>query len=305
VSAPTPLLDFFKRGEVERDVRLMAAQGVLAPRAHEQLQILILLLEDSDREIRSVADETLNRIPEAALKAFLARSDVPISVREFFADRGVFPAVIPAIESDDPLIDVGEEIAEGFGDRPAQAEAIDPLVAEIENFRTPAAAAPVEGTPAPGAATFAGAGGANDDEEDRRLSVNQRLSKMPFTQKLKAAVKGTREMRAILIRDPSKMISASVLSSPKVTEQEVETFARMTNVGEDVLRTIGSNRAWVKNYGVVVGLTKNPKTPLAMSMNFLSRLNDRDLALVSMDRNVPEPLRVAARKKIVASTAKK
>ena len=287
MTAPTPLLDFFKRGEVERDVRLMAAQGVLAPRAQEQLQILILLLEDPDREVRGVADGTLSKIPEAALTAFLARSDVPISVREFFADRGVFPAVIPALESDDPLIDVGEEIDEGFGAAPAQAEAIDPLVAEIENFKTPDAA------------------GASDDEDERRLSVNQQLSKMPFTQKLKAAVKGTREMRAILIRDPSKMISASVLSSPKLTEQEVETFARMTNVAEDVLRTIGSNRAWVKNYGVVVGLTKNPKTPLAMSMNFLSRLNDRDLALVSMDRNVPEPLRVAARKKIVASTTKK
>ena len=37
----SPLLDFFKRGEVERDVRLLAAQGALAPRAHEQLSILV------------------------------------------------------------------------------------------------------------------------------------------------------------------------------------------------------------------------------------------------------------------------
>ena len=48
---PTPLLDFFKRGEVARDVRLTAAQGALAPKAHEQLAILVLLLEDSDAEI--------------------------------------------------------------------------------------------------------------------------------------------------------------------------------------------------------------------------------------------------------------
>ena len=45
---PTPLLDAFKRGEVERDVRLLAAQGALAPRAYEQLAILVLLLEDRD-----------------------------------------------------------------------------------------------------------------------------------------------------------------------------------------------------------------------------------------------------------------
>jgi hypothetical protein len=96
-----------------------------------------------------------------------------------------------------------------------------------------------------------------------------------------------------------------VLSSPKISEAEVESYARMANVSEDVLRIIGSNRAWLKNYGVVVGLTKNPKTPVAMSMNLMNRLNDRDLQMLSIDRNVPEPLRVAARKKIVAATSKK
>ena len=61
----------------------------------------------------------------------------------------------------------------------------------------------------------------------------------------------------------------------------------------------------MKNYGVVVGLCRNPKTPLAMSLNNMNRLNDRDLQMLSIDRNVPEPLRVAARKKIVAATSKK
>ena len=126
---------------------------------------------------------------------------------------------------------------------------------------------------------------------------------MTFPQKLRAAVKGTREVRAILIRDPNKLISASVLSSPKLTENEIEGFARMANIPEDVLRTIGNNRAWLKNYGVVVGLTKNPKTPVAMSLNLMNRLNSRDLQKLSIDRNVPEPLRIAARKKMLQSTS--
>lgn len=249
----TPLLDFFRRGEVARDVRLLAAQGALAPRAYEQLAILVHLVEDPDPEIRGVAGDTLDRIPVGALQGFLARSDAPIGLREFFADRGVFPAEIPAIEIDEPLIDTGpEEVA--------------------------------------------------DDLEGGPESIVQRLAKMSILERLKAAVKGTREMRAILIRNPNKMISAAVLSSPKVTDSEIETFARMANVSEEVLRTIGSNRSWMKNYGVVVGLTKNPKTPLAMSLNMMSRLNDRDLTMLSVDRNVPEPLRIAARKRIVAGT---
>jgi hypothetical protein len=249
------LLEFFKRGEVPRDARMIAAQGALAPRAHEQLAILVLLLEDADAEVRQTALATIDRIPRPALAGYLGRPDVPLNVREFFADRGVLPAETPEIAGDDPLIE-----------------------AESDDFAVAA-----EG----------------ETEEQRRESLTQQITKMGFSQRLKAAVKGSREMRAILIRDPNKMIAATVLSSPKVSENEIEAFARMANVGEDVLRIIASNRAWTKNYGVVVGLTRNPKTPLGTSLNFLSRLNDRDLQMVSMDRNVPEPLRVAARKKVV------
>jgi hypothetical protein len=252
---PTPLLDFFKRGEVERDVRLQAAQGTLAPRAHEQLAILVLLLEDKDREIRETAEDTLNKIPVQALEGFLARSDVPVDLREFFGDRGIFPAEIPPIEVefDEPLIDASPE----------------------------------------------------EDEDEERTSGIQDLAAMTFPQRLKAAMKGTREQRAILIRDPNKMICSSVLSSPKVSAPEVESFARMQNVSEDVLRIIGSNRAWLKSYGVVVALTKNPKTPLTLSMNMMARLQDRDLQKLSVDRNVSEALRIAARKKVVAGASGK
>ena len=57
-------------------------------------------------------------------------------------------------------------------------------------------------------------------------------------------------------------------------------------------------------YSVILGLTKNPKTPLAMSMNLMQRLSDRDVTQLSVDRNIPEPLRVAARKRATASTSR-
>ena len=43
----TPLLELFKRGDVAPDVKMMAAQGALAPRALEQLGLLALLVRDS------------------------------------------------------------------------------------------------------------------------------------------------------------------------------------------------------------------------------------------------------------------
>ncbi len=55
----------------------------------------------------------------------------------------------------------------------------------------------------------------------------------------------------------------------------------------------------MKNYLVVLALVKNAKTPVAISLNLLSRLNDGDMKRLSTDRNIPEPLRIAARKKLV------
>jgi hypothetical protein len=252
MSEPSPLFEFFKRGEVARDVRILAAQGGFAPRADEQLSILVHLLDDPDPEVRQTADDTLNSIPVQALAAFLAKPDISIDLREFFADRGIFPDGDVVIDFDKALIDTSEED--------------DP---DLEN------------------------------ESLDRETVTSKLQKMNFTQRLKAAVKGSKEMRMILVRDTNRMIAAAVLSSPKMTEQEIEGIAGMGSVSEDVLRIISNKRAWMKNYKIMLRLTKNPKTPVAISMNLLQRVMEKDLVQMSTDRNIPEPLRVAARKKVL------
>ncbi|HUE85644.1 MAG TPA: hypothetical protein VMO26_06155 [Vicinamibacterales bacterium] len=251
----TPLLDLFRRGEVARDVRLLAAQGAVAPRPLEQLGLLMLLTADADPEIQEIAERTLSRIPEAVIGGFIARSDVPAEMRAFFVGRGVAVAATPAPEPAEPLV----------GDDSASDDA--------------------EGT-------------AEDTAEDT-ASMVQKLASMTVPQKVKAAMKGTREMRSVLIRDPNKLVALSVLSCPKVTETEVESFARMGSVSEDVLRTIGHTRTWVKSYNIVMALVKNAKTPVAMSLNMLNRLNESDVRRISIDRNVPEALRIAARRKLV------
>jgi len=54
-------------------------------------------------------------------------------------------------------------------------------------------------------------------------------------------------MRAILVRDPNKLVASAVLSSPKLSMGEVEAFAKMATVTEDVLRALGQNPARGKN----------------------------------------------------------
>ncbi|HEY5617138.1 MAG TPA: hypothetical protein VIK60_04295 [Vicinamibacterales bacterium] len=145
------------------------------------------------------------------------------------------------------------------------------------------------------------AGSTVPDDEPEEGSALQRIAAMSPAQRLARAMKGTREERAILVRDPNRIVAVAVLSSPKVTQAEVESIAKMANVSEDILRIIGNTRAWLKNYAIVSALTKNSKTPVGVSLNLLSRLLEKDVKALSTDRNIPEPLRLAARRKLVPS----
>ncbi len=143
-------------------------------------------------------------------------------------------------------------------------------------------------------------------QEDAAADVRPvQLSMLSVVDRMKLAMKGTREQRVTLIRDSNKMVALSVLGSPKLSETEVEAFARMGNVAEDVLRTIGTTRAWLKHYGVIAALARNPKTPLAIAMALVSRLNERDVKGLSVDRNVAEAVRVTARKFLATGAARR
>jgi hypothetical protein len=256
----TPWVELFRRGDVDPDVRRQAAQGLLAPRPAEQLALLVQLTADADPDIAASAEATLAGVPQRRLEALLARPDAPADIREFFAARGI-EAVGPADDEDHPLVDAGEEPA------------------------------PVAGLGDEAAGTV--------PEDAKAVGALQKIALMSIPQRLALAMKGRREERAVLIRDPNKLISLAVLSSPKLTESEVESFARMTSVSEEVPRTIAATRAWVKSYAICLALVKNSKTPLGVSMNLISRLNDKDLRSLSTDRNVPEVLRSTARRKVV------
>jgi hypothetical protein len=52
----------------------------------------------------------------------------------------------------------------------------------------------------------------------------------------------------------------------------------------------------VKNYAVIAALSRNAKTPIAVALSILNRLMERDIKYLASDRNIPEPVRLAARK---------
>jgi hypothetical protein len=119
---------------------------------------------------------------------------------------------------------------------------------------------------------------------------------MTVVDRIQLAIKGGREERMLLIRDSNKIVQRGVLQSARLTDSEVESFAAMTNLTAEVLRLISMNRAFMKNYAVVKNLTKNPKTPLDVSLRLLQRLTAPDLKLLTTNKNIPETLKSTATK---------
>ncbi len=72
----------------------------------------------------------------------------------------------------------------------------------------------------------------------KRRTLLQRLSQMNIVQRIQLAVKGGREERMLLIRDTNKIVQRGVLQSPRLTDTEIENFAAMANLSQEILRSI-------------------------------------------------------------------
>ena len=276
----------------------------------DRAECLAILAADADESVSERAQNTLLSQPMESLLAAMKRPDADARLFEYCADNwrdktGVadilasnaacptelvarvaghltpegIQALLDNLErftSDDVLV---LAVSQAPGANPEQRALLDELekgalaAAEIEET-----AAEVEPDPV------------------RRQTLTQKIGQMNVVQRLTTALKGGREERMFLIRDPNKLVQRCVLQSPRLTETEVENFSSQTNVSQEVLRTISMNRLFMKNYVVAKNLTFNPKTPLDISMNIMKRLNATDLMKLTTNKNVPETLRSSAQK---------
>jgi hypothetical protein len=131
-------------------------------------------------------------------------------------------------------------------------------------------------------------------QEKEKLTTLVRIARMNVAERVKAAFVGTKDERAILIRDAARVVQNAVLASPKISEPEVETFAAAKNVDENVLRQIARNRRFMKSYAVQRNLVQNPKCPLDISLSLVKNLLVYDLKGLRASKSVPETIRKVA-----------
>ncbi|NOY86460.1 MAG: hypothetical protein GXP52_04070 [Deltaproteobacteria bacterium] len=126
------------------------------------------------------------------------------------------------------------------------------------------------------------------------VTLTQRVQGMTVGEKIKLALKGDKEARALLLKDTNREIYMSVLENPGLKESEVEMMTKNTATNTDILRTIAKNREWVANRNIMKNLVYNPKTPVELSVRFLNRMKPKDLEVIAKSRNLPMVVRTTA-----------
>ncbi len=126
--------------------------------------------------------------------------------------------------------------------------------------------------------------------------VYRRIAAMTVKEKVDLAQKGTKEERRILIGDINKLVSLAVLKCESLTPAEIETFCSMRHLHTEVFHEIATTREWIKKPKIQIALVSNPAVPLNVTLPLVKYLGMRDLRNISRDRNLPEAVRISARK---------
>ena len=134
------------------------------------------------------------------------------------------------------------------------------------------------------------------DEQPAPSSLLQRLPSMTVAERIKLALRGNREARMHLLRDPNRLIRRFVLQNPRIGDEEIIAIAKNRSADDELLRLIADSREWAKNYQIRIALVTNPKTPIALALRFVSSLGDRDVRALAKSKNVPNAVAAAAKR---------
>jgi hypothetical protein len=304
------VLDDLRHGRARRERKLaVCSSGAHIP-AEDRVEILAVLAQDQDELVASKAGEALLMDPpEVYLQALRREAPLPA----LFAYCGRYLAKTPGI-AEAMLANkncAGEHLAllvphlpspqvQGLAEDLERVSASPALVAALEHSPHLTAAHKVLlqelRSNAVDETRLAEAALEAEPDPAKRQTLLQQISHMNVSQRVQFAMKGGSEARRTLIRDSNKVVQRAVLQSPRLTDQEVEAFASMTSLTDEILRVIAANRNFRKNYTVVRNLMNNPKTPLDVTLHMLPILNAVDLKKLTMNKNIPETLRSTALK---------
>ncbi|QWV99519.1 hypothetical protein KP003_09960 [Geomonas nitrogeniifigens] len=277
-----------------RENRLLAASGRVSLPPGDLVLLLYYLCHDPDQEVKQQAMGSLRSLERPLLEQVLA-------------DRELHPQILDAlVQLHGRKVDIAPLLAAhpSLSEKASAFLAAQGVAPPGTHQAAPQHAAPhaerdldeTDEKPTP------------DDEEpideEEYQSKYQMAQSMGVSDKIKMAMTGDKEWRAILIKDNNKLVSGAAIKNPRMTEAEVLGIAKSQIQNDEIIRVICANKEWIKNGQIRKALVENHKTPLPNALRFLGTLGEKDLANLAKSRNINTILATQARKILLSRKEK-
>jgi hypothetical protein len=298
-----------RSGRATRERKLAICSGAASLEPKDRIELLCILAADADEAVREISARVLLTQPLPVVLTALAQADAAPEMfaycaAEFPRRPGVADTLARnltcPIEVLRPVIrylsvSAVQELFEDLDRLSTSPPLVAALIASsVINAEQRNQLLELQREELEAVEAFIDAAEAAEPDKAKRETLLHKLSRLRVVERVQLAIKGNRDERLLLIRDPCRVVQRAVLQSPQLTDREVESFAGMASLGEEALRMIAANRKYRKNYTITRALMFNPKTPLEVTLHMLPNVAPQDLKMLVSNKNVPDTLRSSA-----------
>jgi hypothetical protein len=290
-------LKLIREGKASVNLKLLVVGGKLPLDLRDLLDLLFILKDDSNPQVREAVIKAARQLPEDKLIQYMDNNILKPEMLDFLARVSlgrddVLQRIVLDSSTLDPTIEylanyTHEDLLKIIVSDKIRIKRHPTIVASILNNKN--------------ASQSIKEALMREEEESKKTDAEskeeieknllKRIADLNVGQRVMLAIKGNWQERVILLRDRNKQVASSVLRSPKLNDKEVERISKMRNVPEEILREIADDRKWTSKYTIIRNLVENPKTPVSQSMSYVTRLSTMDLRRLKNNRDIPEPVR--------------
>jgi hypothetical protein len=263
----SPAVAAYVRTGTPVETRLAGCTEATGLETFERITLLFCLTKDTDSAVRSAAASGILSLPEEVVSEYRNSLQAHPLVLEFLARINRTAQTSCASDVSDTT-----EKSDEFDNQGEADEAVDEAVDEELV-----------------------------DEQDEEFQSKYKISQtLGIGEKIKMALSGDKEWRAILIKDANKLVSSSVVKNPRYTDGEVLSLIKAGIQNDEIMRLICANKEWIKNYQIRKALIESSRTPVQNAMKYLGTMSEKDVAHFAKSKNIPSVIATLAKRLILS-----
>jgi hypothetical protein len=259
----SPAVAAYVRPGTALGIRFAGCSAAESMATSDRLMLLFCLSKDAEPAIRSDALSCLKYLPMEVIREYLVTANPhPLVCDALLLLCQNHPEASPA-PKEDVIVEINEH--EAVPDQTAQG--VEPE----------------------------GEDQVNEDGE-QFLSKYKTAQIMAIGEKIKMALSGDKEWRAILVKDANKLISGSVIKNPRITEAEILALIKSGIQNDEIMRLICANKEWIKSDKMRKALIENNRTPVQNAIRYLGTMGEKDLAYFAKNKNIASVISAMAKR---------